>query len=82
MMEWKRLTKATMPPVSNEKFFLICRGYKNPADKIMCTAKRVQYDGNEPYIRYIGHIGYGEFGWRELPNEEYRDTVWQEIDYP
>ena len=81
MAQWHKFTKKTMPEV-NGKTFLICRGYKDPDDQIMCTAKRVQYDGNEPYIRYIGHIGYGEFGWKKLPKEEYFDTVWQEIDYP
>lgn len=80
MAQWQKLTKKTMPPVGG-KTFLLCRGYKDKADKIMCTAKRVEYNG-ETYIRYIGHLGYGEFGWKELPETEYRDTLWQEIDYP
>ena len=81
MTEWHKFTKKTMPEV-NGKTFLICRGYKDPDDQIMCTAKRVQILDEKPYIRYIGHHGQGEFGWRILPEEEYKDTLWQEIDYP
>lgn len=79
---WKPFSDDSMPPVNNGKYFLICRGYRNPADQIMCTAKRVQYGDHAPYIRYIGYHGQGEFGWRVLSEDEYRDTVWQEIEYP
>ena len=81
MAEWHKFTKRTMPEV-NGKTFLLCRGYKDPDDQIMCTAKRVQILDEKPYIRYIGHHGQGEFGWRVLPEEEYKDTLWREIDYP
>lgn len=82
MAEWKRLNKRNMPPIDNHRRFLLCRGYKDQADQIMDAAVRVQFDEKEPYIRYIGHIGNGEFGWRILPEKEYRDCLWQEIEYP
>jgi hypothetical protein len=70
-----------MPEV-NGKTFLICRGFKNQEDQLVNTARRVQYGDREPYIRYCGHIGGSEFGWRVLEEAEYENTVWQEINLP
>ena len=81
MAKWMKLEPGTMPPVRHGRRFLLMRGM-DPDDQIMNTAVRVQFDGKEPYIRYIGYIGPGEFGWRILPEDEYRDCLWQEIEYP
>jgi hypothetical protein len=80
MAQWHKFTRKTMPPV-NGKTFLICRGYKNDDDKLMFVAK---WDDSSlgQYIRYCGHLGGGVFGWRILHINEYRDTLWQEIEYP
>ena len=83
MAEWHKFTKDTMPPVNNGEWFLICRGYREPGGGVMSTAKRVQYDGDEPYIRYIGWVGGdSKFDWVILEPEEYRKCLWQEIEYP
>ena len=77
MAKWMKLEPGTMPPVRNDKRFLLIRG-TDPDDRILCVAARVQYDGKDPYIRYIG----GENGWRILPEEEYGECLWEDVAYP
>ena len=80
---WKPFNKKSMPPVNNGKYFLICRGYREPGGGVMEVAKRVQYDDDEPYIRYIGFVGgNNRFDWVILEPEDYRKCLWQEIEYP
>lgn len=75
---WKILEKKSMPAVDNHRSFLLCRGAFDPDDQLMSTAKRVQYDGKDPYIWYMR----GAEGWAVLPEDQYRDCLWKEIEYP
>lgn len=79
MAEWKELKNGTMPPVDNLKRFLLLRG-KDPGDQLVNIAARVYYEDTkeEPYIRYVHNIK----GWTLLKKKEYKDCLWQEIEYP
>lgn len=82
-MAWNKLKEDTMPPVNSGKYFLVCRGYKEPGGGVMDVAKRVQYEGDEPDIWYIGFVGgNARFDWTILPPEDYKKCLWQEIKYP
>lgn len=71
-MEWHKLTKRTMPQVHSPRFLLL-RGYRETGGGVLCVAYRDQHG-----IRYVG----GEGGWKYLPDEEYRSSVWQAVDLP
>ena len=77
-MEWHKFTKKTLPEVSNDRYFLLYRGKNDPGGGVMCLAKRVQYDGKEPYIRFITPFD----GWELFDHAEWRSSLWSEIDYP
>ena len=71
-MEWHKLTKKTMPPEKGPRFLLL-RGYRETGGAVLCVAYRDHYG-----IRYVG----GEGGWKYLPDEEYRSSVWQAVELP
>ena len=75
-MEWHKLTKKNMPPVDNENSFLLWLG-ANEDGGFPVLGKRVQYDGKEPYIRYITPTG-----WQVLEESDFRGFLWAPIDPP
>ena len=79
---WNKFTKNTMPEVNNGKYFLICRGYREPGGGVMEVAKRVCYGDDEPHIQYIGFVSAHCFDWVILEPEDYQYCLWQEIEYP
>ena len=69
-MEYKKLTKKTMPPVDNRHSFILWLGTKDTDGGFPLIAKRVEYDGKPPYIRYAkpfaGWIVLDESGYTEI----------------
>ena len=72
MAGWRKLNKKNMPPANSPRFLLL-RGYQETGGGVLCVAYRDQYG-----IRYVG----GEGGWKYLPDEEYRSSVWQAVELP
>ena len=70
---WAKLTKKSMPPVDIRTRFLLLRGYREIGGGVLCVACRDDHG-----IRYVG----GEGGWKYLPDEEYRSSVWQAVELP
>lgn len=70
-MGWTKLTKKTMPPIGPR--FLLLRGYREKGGGILCVAQRW-----ETGIYFVG----GEAGWKYLPEDEYRTSVWQAVELP
>lgn len=77
MTEYKKLTGKTMPPIDNRKRFILWRGVRDTDGGFPSTAKRVQYNDNEPYIRFETVNG-----WKVLSPGEYKDCLWAEIETP
>ena len=77
MTEYKKLTGKTMPPIDNRKRFILWRGVRDTDGGFPSTAKRVQYNDNEPYIRFETING-----WKVLSPDEYKDCLWAEIETP
>ena len=75
-MEWKKLTKKTLPPVDNHIGFILWLGL-NEDGGFPVHAKRVQYDNSPPYIRYVTPTG-----WRLLEEKAYRGCLWAAIEEP
>lgn len=76
MAEWHKLTAKTQPPVDNEVGFLLWRGI-NEDGGFPAYAKRVQYNGAPPYIRYCT-----PFGWKILDKTDFKGCMWAEIEPP
>ena len=76
MAEWHKLTKRDLPPVDNMTDFLLWRGINEDGGFPVC-AKRVQYGGEKPYIRYCT-----PFGWKILDDTDFRGCMWTEIEPP
>lgn len=74
--EWERMKPGTMPEINGPRFLLI-RGVHDTDGGILCVARCVQYQ-SAPFIHYIG----GENGWKELPESEYSECLWQEVELP
>ena len=77
-MEYKKLTKASMPPVSNSQYFILWRAANETDGGFPALAKRVQYDGKAPYIRYVKAFE----GWVVLGESEYKTCLWAELEAP
>ena len=77
MTEYKKLTEKTMPPIDNRKHFILWRGLPDDDGGFPALAKRVQYNNNEPYIRFETING-----WKVLSLGEYKDCLWAEIETP
>lgn len=71
-VEWNKLNKKSLPPVNGPRFLLL-RGYRENGGGVLCVAQRDEYG-----IRYVG----GENGWKYLPDDEYRTSVWQAVELP
>ena len=72
MAAWHKLNKKSLPPLGGPRFLLL-RGYREKGGGVLCVAHRDEYG-----IRYVG----GEGGWKYLPDEEYRSSVWQPVELP
>ena len=77
-MKYKKLTKKTMPPVNNRHSFILWLGAKDTDGGFPLIAKRVEYDGKPPYIRYAKPFA----GWIVLDESDYKDCIWAEIEIP
>ena len=75
-MEWHKLTKNCLPPVSNQKSILLWRG-ANEDGGFPTTAKHVQYHDAPPSILYVKPTG-----WEVLEEKHYRGCMWAMIDPP
>ena len=73
-MDWHKLTAKDLPPVDNRRSFLLWLGVHEDGG-FPVQAKRVQYNDNPPYIRYVTPSG-----WRVLENP--RGVLWAEIEEP
>jgi hypothetical protein len=71
-MAWNKLNKKSLPPVNGPRFLLL-RGYREKGGGVLCVAQRNEYG-----ILYVG----GENGWKFLPDDEYRTSVWQAVELP
>ena len=76
-MLYKRLNKRSMPPVDNHWFFILWRGVNESDGGVPCLAKRVQYDGKPPYIRFVTPDG-----WRLLEEKDFPNCRWAELEPP
>ena len=72
---WKRLSEGTMPEPDRDREFLLCRGYPDPEDRIVCLARCVPGWYGEACIRYAKPYD----GWVYLPPEEWPECRWAEI---
>lgn len=72
MAEWHKLNRKSIPPINGPRFLLL-RGYREKGGGVLCVAHRDEYG-----IRYVG----GEGGWKYLPDDEYRSSVWQTVELP
>jgi hypothetical protein len=77
-MEYKKLTKKTLPPIDNRKRFLLWRDARSTDGGFATVAQRVQYNDNAPYIRYVKPFK----GWKVLRPDDYRNCLWAEIETP
>lgn len=74
-MQYNRLTKETMPPLFVP--LVIWRGVNESDGGVCVMGKRVQYDGKEPYIRFVIPDG-----WKVLEEKEWRHVRWAAVEHP
>lgn len=76
-MIWHKLTKKSLPPVQNSKYFLLWRGiYEDGGFPVL--AKRVQFgDQRDAHIWRITINGA-----KLLEEEDYSGCMWAEIEPP